>query len=80
MQRLFGQWRVRGGSHGLNDCGDGYLCGQWGTVVFCYGVGSDGEGEGSIGVDVALEFQFNGDFRVADALDAEGCDRDAVNA
>ena len=80
MQRRLGQRGVRGGDHGLHDCGDGYLCCQWGPVVFFYGVGPDGKGEGSIGVDVALELQFDGDFRVADAIDAEGCDRDAVNA
>ena len=56
VQCGFGQWHLRGGDYGFRDCSDGYLCGHWGTVVFCYGVGSNGEGEGGIGVDVALEF------------------------
>ena len=79
MKRCLGQRRGSGGDHGLYYCSDRYLCCQWGPVVFCYGVGSNGEGEDGISVNVAVEFQFNGHHRIADTIDAEGSDRDAVN-
>ena len=72
IQSRLGQRRVRGGDHRFRYRSDRDLRGERGSVVVRYGVGPNGEGEGSIGVDVAVEFQFDGDFRVADALDAEG--------
>ena len=80
MQRRLRQWRRRGGDHRLRDRSDGYLCCQWRSAVFCYGVGPNSEGEGSISIYVAVEFQFNSDFRVTDAVNAEGSDRDTVDA